>query len=337
MSMRRSWWRRGQMALWVGVGVLATQSLFSSGTAPAGATIPLVKPPVPSGSIYLGAWVNPDKSARSTASELSQLPAFNKQLGRNLAIVHVYQQWTTPTSLSDLNQIATTGAVPLISWYCGDTDANVVAGLDDAVITTFARELKTYAGPVFLRWYWEPNFPSGPNGSRCLGTGVGGGASGYVAAFQHIHRLFVKAGASNVAFVWAMGTSGANDWTDYYPGNAYVDWISADGYDKDPAGVPASQAFTYQFKTFKGGFYPAFATPTYGKPILIGEMGAQASNGDQTPYVHSLPSALENTFPDIKGIVYFDGGLTPYDWTLQGTGLTAFDQMAQLPYFSATG
>jgi Glycosyl hydrolase family 26 len=303
--------------------------------AKAAPAVKLVKPPVPTTGAYLGGWVNPNGQARNIQDELTQLPGFNKQLGRNLAIVHVYQEWTATTPISDLDQIASTGAAVLLSWYCGDADSTIVAGTDDHLIRTEAKQLKSFKYPVFLRWFWEPNFPSGPNTARCLGSG---GPAGYIAAWQHIWNIFQTVGAKNVAFVWAMASSGKSDFTDYYPGNQYVDWVAADGYDKDPAGISASTEFSHQFTTFYNDFASSTTYPTYQKPIMIPETGAQYVNGsggdDQTPYVQSILPYLQSTFTDIKALVYFDAGATPYNWTLQGTGLTAFDQMADSSYFS---
>ena len=95
----------------------------------------------------------------------------------------------------------------MIDWRCGDSDANIIAGSDDALITAEAQKLAALKAPVFLRWYWEPNFPSSANYAECIGSL---GPAGYVAAFRHIHDLFAAAGASNVAFVFSMATSGTD-------------------------------------------------------------------------------------------------------------------------------
>ena len=34
-----------------------------------------------------------------------------------------------------LGRVVATGAVPMITWECGDTDADVAAGADDTLIT----------------------------------------------------------------------------------------------------------------------------------------------------------------------------------------------------------
>ena len=197
---------------------------------------PAVGPPtIPgSGQDYLGAWVRPQVTHSAVApraavsQELEDLPSFNGGLARALSVVHLYQAWSYPASTQQVLDILADGAIPMIDWYCGDTDANIIAGNDDALITAEARELAAFKAPIFLRWYWEPNFPGSANYAECIGSL---GPAGYAAAFRHIHDLFVAAGASNVAFVFSMATSGPDqDLYAYYPGSSYVDWIAADGY-----------------------------------------------------------------------------------------------------------
>ena len=176
--------------------------------------------------------------------------------GQPLSMVHVYQEWTTPVPAYQLQEILAAGAIPLIDWKCGDTDANVVAGGDDTMIQSFADELAQLKAPVFLRWFYEPNFPSSNTDNACLGHD---GPAGFVAAWRHIWQVFQAAGATNVAFVWSIGASGRDqDLINYYPGSAYVDWIAADGYDR-PNHQPVT--FTARFQSWYDEFSVASACP----------------------------------------------------------------------------
>ena len=125
----------------------------------------------------------------------------------------------------------------MIDWRCGPSDATILSGEDDAFITSFATELAHLKAPVFLRWFYEFNFPNSPDYKACIGSL---GPAGYAAAFRHIHALFVAAGASNVSFVWCIAAGGQDqDWIKYYPGPAYVDWIAVDGYLRNENNLPA--------------------------------------------------------------------------------------------------
>src|SRR5271168_2826302 len=104
----------------------------------------LSPPVVPAaGTAYLGAFVDPSGQALSgalplggtggVAAELSSLPNVEHGLGRPLSIVEVDQSWSVPVGIAQLRRVAGTGAIPMITWECGDTDANVTAGADDAL------------------------------------------------------------------------------------------------------------------------------------------------------------------------------------------------------------
>jgi mannan endo-1,4-beta-mannosidase len=61
----------------------------------------------------------------------------------------------------------------------------------------------------------------------------------FVAAWRHVHDLFVQNGATNVVWVWCPNATDVpnatsapwNHWTNYYPGDTYVDWVGIDGYN----------------------------------------------------------------------------------------------------------
>jgi hypothetical protein len=274
---------------------------------------------VPSDGAYLGAWVNPAKiTAGAASAEMRQLPTLQQAIGRQLALLHVYIPFDSALPTPVLQGIVSGGAVPLLDWACAP-DSQVLSGADDSAIRAFAVSLKDFGYPVFLRYGWEMNLAHGNNG-KC----VGGNPASFGAAWRRIHDLFRGAGATNVAFVWCPAMSGRKDFSAYYPGDSYVDWVAADGYDRSGSGRAAvNQVF--------GNYYAQFAAR--GKPMMIAETGAQS--GDQAQYVQGLASVLPSQFPAVKALVWFDAPGTSGDWVLQGSGLQAFAALASQPYFSA--
>ena len=252
-------------------------------------------PPV--GTAYLGAWVRPLPVTKQTPvnQELSTLGTFNSGLGRSLSVVHVYQDWTSPTPSAQLQKVLANGATPMIDWRCGPSDATILSGQDDALITGFATQLAQLKAPVFLRWFYEFNFPNSPDYKACVGSL---GPAGYAAAFRHIHALFTAAGASNVSFVWCIASGGQDqDWIKYYPGPAYVDWIAVDGYLRNYT--------TYrpgQFAQLFGAWYSTF--DSFGKPMMITETAALS--GAQGSYLSDIQQSLDTGYPMIRGVLYFD-------------------------------
>ena len=114
----------------------------------------------------------------------------------------IFLNWNDPITVTDLDQVVATGAIPMITWKCGAKDANVVAGRDDPQIDMLAAKLTQFQLPVFLRWFPDPG--ASTSNYSCL---AGGGAEGYVAAYRHIHDRLVAAGTSNVSFVWSVDTT----------------------------------------------------------------------------------------------------------------------------------
>jgi len=307
-----------------GATVAHVATAATGGPAPrAAASATLVKPAVPAHSAYLGAFVAPhlgeDQAQADVRQELAQLGNFDGAIGRSLGLVHVYQPWGNPVRPSTLAAIAATGATPFIDWTC-TSDASVISGNQDALITSYAQELKAYGRPVFLRWFWEMNLVNLPRTSGCLGTG---GATGYIQAWQHIWTIFQNQGAANVAFVWCPSINGVAFGSAFYPGDSYVDWIGWDGYDR--RGSPS--ATLTQFAPFYANWV------THGKPLVIGETAATT---DQAPYLTALATALPNSFPQVRAILYYDSKST-LDWTLVNVpgdlGADQFAALAQNPYF----
>jgi hypothetical protein len=306
----------------------STEATTEPGAAFAWPEVPPSGPvPVPETGAYLGAYHDPfSTNGEATVEEvLSNLPAFNEQIGRNLGIVHVFQPWGGGWVRNEsLAQIADSqGAVPMISWRCGDTNERVATGADDDLIFSLAFQLRRYARPVLLRWFWEVNLL---HGKKCLGPGpVAEQARRYRAAFQRIHQIFQMAGATNVSLVWAASTavSAGERLDDFYPGDEYVDWIAADGYSRRTLG---KDGFSAQFLEW----YDLFKD--HGKPMMVAETGA---TGDLTEYLKGAAEAVPTQFPQIKALVYFDA-TGNIDWRLgsHAGGIEAFAALGQTPYFA---
>ena len=284
----------------------------------------LSPPAVPNNGAYLGAFVAPhqslDKAQNDIRLELSEIGTFDGAFGRPLGLVHVFQNWSEPVRDPTLAAFASTGATPVIDWSC-TSDASIIDGSQDALITSYADALRAYGRPVFLRWFWEMNLVALPRAANCLGTL---GAAGYVQAWQHIFDIFQQEGATNVSFVWCPSIAGPGFAASYYPGNQFVDWIGVDGYDR----AQNSNFITTQFLPFYQYWIPN------QKPMMIGETGATT---DQATYLANLAADLPSTFPGIKAVLYYDSRSTS-DWTLVNEagnlGLSQFVAMGELPYFS---
>lgn len=266
-------------------------------------------------STYLGAYVNPSSNGSNNHGDVfTNLPILNSAIGNKLSIVNIFSSWSKPVPTNEIQFISDNGGVPLLSW--GPTDyQSIASGSQDSLISSYALSLKNYKKPVYLRWDWEMNLKD----TKHLGLG---NSTEFKAAWIHIYDIFSKNKVDNVDFVWCPGISpGITSFNTWYPGDNYVQWIAADGYDNKGLGHDG-------FKTLFDGFYSNWSNKN--KPLMIAETGALPNY--QADYLIGMKDALVD-YPNIKAVIYFDSQGTNHDWTLKDSGLSEFSKLTNDPYF----
>jgi hypothetical protein len=210
----------------------------------------------------------------------------------------------------------------------GRTNLDAIAnGSCDAYIDRFALHLKNWAqryGDVFLIRFahemnitdseWWANDPAQPGR--------------YIAAFRRVHDRFVLQGATQqyAQFVWSPNYR-SNPWvvwnsiSNYYPGDAYVDWIGLSGYNWYSA--PGHTAPWWTFSDLYDS--PNQADPWqknngvkvgvlrylmchYAKPIILTEIGSvEGPGGTQTKanWIADTYSKLQD-FPYVRAITWYN-------------------------------
>lgn len=244
------------------------------------------------------------------------------KLGRTLKIHLTYwawsDDWTKGATAADL----AAGRIPLVNWEPADIDFHdIVSGSLDDTIQARAKGAKALGSKFFL------DFAAEMNGEEAWS---GNDAPLYVAAYRHIHDLFVAAGATNVIWAWCPNvtdTDNTNAHTlDYYPGDDYVDWTGVDGYNW---GDGDWQSFGQVFRDI----YPILAGKK--KPILIGEMSSSEAGGDKAAWISAMIPTLKQDFPLIRAVVWFDVK-KERDWRISSSSATeaAFKALAADPFFN---
>jgi hypothetical protein len=289
--------------------------------------VPRVRVPDPRRDVPVGALFGAhtkveDKTVDTIKAATSGL---EEHLGRKLDINHNFYPWDKefPTDVErwDLEN----GRIPLISWNGRDAYASDIAGgAYDPMIKERAAKVKDLGKPVMIRWFWEMD----GNKKREFAQSP----AAYISAWRHIHDTFEAEGATNVAWVWCPNASAFTDGEAqaFYPGDDYVDWVCADGYNWAPgrAGDPWET-----FADIFGGFYDwASKQP---KPIMIGEFGVQErSPGDKAAWVAETANLIKTRFPLIKAVVYFNAD-QDYDWRMSTSpdAYEAFKNLANDPFF----
>jgi len=268
------------------------------------------KPGLPSADgnqVYLGATVGASVygEASNPPWNMKPLETFEAHSGHSVAILQVHQDWGSIYP-DVLRRIRERGAVPMLITEYNDL-GQVVNGSQDAAIKSMNAALAAYGGPVLLRWDWEMNGDWYPWGGQ-------GQAKTWVAAYRHLHDLLT---APNVSWIWNPNvytpsqTSGpgvpANP-TAWYPGDAYVDWMGADGYSYG----------TETFSKVFGPTYKLFQELAPDKPIILPEWAASNQAGRKAAYISEALEQVPTDYPAIKAMVYYNDTLGGgKDWPLE--------------------
>jgi hypothetical protein len=275
---------------------------------------------IPTSGAYLGAYVAP--TSYTPDAEIAAVQSFQRSVGASISLVHNYHPWYSPFPNAADQYFVKTGKVLLLTWGGTPDTRKIVAGEYDSLITERARAVKQLHRPILLEFRHEmdrPNLQWAMHGPK-----------NYIAAWDHIRKIFTKVGATNVGWVWCPTGWGFRHGRaqPFYPGNSEVDWVCADVYS-----VSASQ-------TLQDAAHPflTWARHTH-KPVLIGEF---AAGGSPSAWPRWLLAAgvLAEFDPQIKGMAYFDANGTDsqgrsFQYWLgdNAPALHVFSQMLSWPVF----
>jgi hypothetical protein len=296
------------------------------------------KPAVPSKGAYLGVYAAPHTDQTTgrgianggrediTGAAIAQLQS---QTGTTFAIDHRYFNWDDPFSVELMRNTAAQGRIPFLAFQTTNgalTYRQIADGQGDDSLNARADAAKAFGKPMFVAFQWEPNQSIGNKGS----------AEDYVAAWQHIVKLFRERGATNVSFVYvqtaASFRTGSPLDEQLYPGNDYIDWVAADGYNF--FGCPGKSAGWTPFKQIFSAFYTWGQTK--GKPMMIAELGVSEDPnqpGRKADWYRQAAQQLPD-FPDIKAVVYYNAAPQCPNWVDSSPqSLAGFQDLAKSSYF----
>jgi beta-mannanase len=273
-------------------------------------------------------------------------------LGRKMDINNHYHGGWTDIAEDGLSWLeywdVENGRIPLVGWGCHDSN-RIISGSEDDVIRKTAQQMKAFGHEFFMRYCWEMD------GSRKQGTVKG--PKQFVAAWQRMHRIFQEEGATNVIWTWTANAAGFKDKRKYsnneppgpyfYPGDEYVDWVAADGYNWGVSKRNQGDRWRQVLEIFDE--FMIFARTT-SRPIMIGEYGAQEQDEDPEAkpewmrHAHDVlinkPKTPEckhcGAFSDVAAVVYFDVDYGSHgDWRIMSSpeSLQAFKQASDDPWF----
>jgi mannan endo-1,4-beta-mannosidase len=227
---------------------------------------------------------------------------FANLIGKNPDLISYYISFGENFNAAFTCDIAKRGALALIQIDPTRTPvANIAAGYYDDYLDKYAEAVKSFGSPVAISFGHEMNAPWYRWGWKHTRPSV------FVAAWRQIHDVFAAVGATNVIWAWTININspGTRPISEFYPGNAYVDWVGLDGY------------FRLRGTTFGGLFGSTMrqVEKLCDKPMLVTETGVGAGIKDSGSEVSTLFAAVEQQ-KNILGFVWFNyhGQM---DWRLQ--------------------
>lgn len=293
--------------------------------APAPAPVPAPTPaPVPASGRWIGFF------QQGVPTTMDALTTLENNVGVQAAVVNFYVTDTEGFPVNRAKAVAAHGSIPMItlefwSTKTGGVDT-ITNGSKDAALIAFADAAKAHGTEIWLRPLHEMN----SNWYPWAGGTNGNTAAKVVAAWKHIKDVFTSRGATNVKFVWCVNAESvpnttANAISAYWPGDAYVDKMSIDGYN---FGTSASWSTWRSFTSVYSSSY-AKLTALSAKPLFVAEVACAEQGGSKAAWITDMFKVIPTSFPRIQGVCWFNSNdltSTNTDWRVNSstTSLAAF-------------
>jgi hypothetical protein len=259
-------------------------------------------------------------------TDTSAVAKFAAGVGRQPAIVSMYQQWWREPAFpsATASWLNDRGVVPLLVWeplqpgLTGSRSVGqptyrlsaIASGTFDGFVRRYADQIRAYGGPLFLEFMHEMNGNWYPWG----GTVNGNTPADYVAAWRHVHDVFRQEGATNVTWTWTpngetVPNTADNQPDEYWPGPQYVDWVGVDAYNWGTGSAVGWRSVAQIFAA------NVDRLTQLGKPIVVAETGSSERGGDKAAWISSLYESMTSDYRDSVGaVVWFDQASGGYDF-----------------------
>lgn len=262
-------------------------------------------------TILLGAYDD------ATLESYENIISLEDSLRTKLSIISIYTAWGSKKDqvfpLLRAQAIYDLGSIPMITWepWLNDFDpqlypfnadaANknkgglkaIAEGKFDSYINAWAADAKKFGLPFYIRWGHEMNdpyrYPWGQQNNK---------PEDYIAAWRHVVNKFRAVGVTNAVWIWSPHP--AYSYTEFYPGQGYVDWIGLTALNY---GTVATWSQWWTFDDVIGKAYKDLST--YKKPMMLTEFGSLAVGGDRSEWYRKALSSLPKSYQQIKAVVFF--------------------------------
>ncbi|MEU2872269.1 glycosyl hydrolase [Streptomyces olivoreticuli] len=254
---------------------------------------PLIKP----SKKYFGAAVE------KAPTSMAPVDKYTDMVGKKPNLLEYYAAWGDDFNAAGVRNAWQAGALTVVSWEPADTTiADIADGKSDDYLKKYAGSVRKLGLPIAISFADEMNGHWETWGTKHVKP------ADYVRAWKHLHEVFDEAGATNVIWAWSPNivNSVKNvDIEQYYPGDAYVDWVGLVGYFT-----------TYENNAFDYVFGPTInKVRTFSnKPLLILETAAEPGARRRADVQNLFKGVTDRD--DIIGFVWFDHNKRA-DWRLE--------------------
>ncbi len=266
---------------------------------------------------------------------------------RRHAILQYVLEWYNSTAemhTAAMKARDAAGAVPMCVWGTGGSEKGhgfqqIIDGNDDDYIREVATAIRDFNKTVIIAFCPEFNHRSNPcyylnDPSRSTAK--------YAEMWRHVHGIFREAGATNAQWAFCPNYQGDpvtddNLYYRYYPGDAYVDWVGALGFDTDWASGGGSAGLS--FHDMYGRILGDQASRYPNKPQVVMWFGTAGDAAQKQSWIGASYSAM-GSYPNLRAVVWYnknDGtGLDYRVWDssgVQGAVTAAYREAISAPLF----
>lgn len=301
-------------------------------------TVTGTEPHVLFGARALGAQPGDPGNALTDAAEFEHL---ERLIGHELGAERFYYQWDEAWPTQAAYDAVADRRIPVISFGQGSwTWPQIAAGKGDVQLRARFRELQR-AGGLFLQAIL--GFMNEPESK----VGMLGTAAQYRAAFQHVVTVARQMGLPNKWTTFLQNyTWQAREPDDWWPGDAYADYMGVQGYGSSPNTPTAADCNTNHWRSFADTFKaPYDFAVAHEKPMLIGEWGQREDDAHpnrKAQWFKDARAAMKTRMTQIRVVLYYhsDGRgpcAYPNTWWADSSpqALHAFALIANDPYFGS--
>lgn len=286
---------------------------------------------IPESGVYNGMFIPyaPDS--------IGNVQMIQKDVEKTFSVLMFYKSFNDEFPEQAVKNAVENGSIPHITWEpwilskSGEMN-DLLQGKYDGQISKWVEGVKRVKYPLFIRLGHEMN----GNWYPWSGTKNNNDPQIYIKFYKYIVDKFKGAKVDNVSWVWCPNCSSVpdeewNEYSRYYPGDDYVDWLGIDGYNW---GTSQSWSQWQSFDDIFGSFYEDMVSKYPNKPIMIGEFASTPKGGDKAKWIMEAYKAIKEKYPSIKAVMWFNINKET-DWRVDSSdeSLKAYKEAIKDSYF----